>query len=73
MESSLYETETQLMAAVVQGVTPPPGYALAIEETVSVRPAWKEVALSLGADEDIVRAQTSPTVSKKLVVSVVGP
>lgn len=39
-----------------------------VSETVRVTPAWKEVALGLGADEDEVRASTQPTVSYKVVI-----
>ena len=46
----------------------PGGFTAHVKTTSRVVPAWKDIALGLGADEDAIRATTTPTISRTLVV-----
>ena len=80
LESELRLQEAQALSALKAGAPIPPGWraAINVETSSTVRPAWKDEALTLaqqqGLDpalyEESVRARTQPSVTRKEILIV---
>jgi len=61
--------EANVLQSLDDGLEINPGNLTASVRAITrVTPKWKEIALTLGADEERIRAETTPSISRKVIV-----